>query len=296
MKKSFFAVLLILFISLCINAGIISFAQGINISQVSYQIFIDNKEIQLDSPIYIINDRTYVPLRELFELLDRKVEWRDGMICVIDKEENGLYPFEKDGLYGYKNKKDEVVIKPKYSYASSFHDGLAAIKGGKGSDGKYGFINEKEDKVIPCMYDQASNFSHGYALVAVSDISDNGGSMTEHTIFYFINKNGEKQFDKEFLLAYSFSEGRAAVLKEGYGAPLPPDGRTYNKWSYIGTDGNYVTEMTFDEALSFKNGYAYVKKDQKWGMIDWNFDFVIDCIYDNLEDVQEAAGQKNLLI
>ena len=89
-------------------------------------------------------------------------------------------------------------------------------------------------------------------------------------------------FDKEFILAKGFSEGYAVVLKNGYGAPVPPSVSEKNVWSYIDKTGEFVTDLEFEEAYDFCDGYAKVKVDGKWGMIDTNFNFIIPCQYDDI--------------
>lgn len=44
------------------------------------------------------------------------------------EEEVLLEAFEENGLYGYKDKAGNIVIKPKYQNVKDFSDGLAAVK------------------------------------------------------------------------------------------------------------------------------------------------------------------------
>ena len=41
------------------------------------RMFVNDEQIDLDVPAQLINDRTMVPLRAIFEALDAKVEWDD---------------------------------------------------------------------------------------------------------------------------------------------------------------------------------------------------------------------------
>ena len=59
-----------------------------------------------------------------------------------------LYPFQKDGKYGYINKTGDMVVPPMYEKADYFYDGLAAIK----SKGKIGFINSVNKIVVSTFY------------------------------------------------------------------------------------------------------------------------------------------------
>ena len=51
-------------------------------------------------------------------------------------------------------------------------------------------------------------------------------------------------------------------FKEGF-APIEKDG----KWGYINTKGEQAIECKFDGAGYFNEGFAVVKKDGKWGGI-----------------------------
>ncbi|PIE86305.1 MAG: hypothetical protein CSA05_01320 [Bacteroidia bacterium] len=124
----------------------------------------------------------------------------DGIAAVIDssgwkfinkKGKNLLTPFTfdngpdyfeedvarciEDDKIGFFNRKGEIVIQPKYTFATSFHEGLSAfcvdceivrrlehysVKGGK-----WGYMNKKGEEVIPPIFDGAGFFKEGKAKV-----------------------------------------------------------------------------------------------------------------------------------
>ena len=55
----------------------------------------------------------------------------------VSKAQDGLYPFEEKGKYGYINQSGKVIIQGQYSFADQFYDGLAVVK----DKGKKGFID-----------------------------------------------------------------------------------------------------------------------------------------------------------
>ena len=60
-----------------------------------------------------------------------------------------LTPFQnKEGKWGYKNKKGKVKIKPNYSSATKFAGNWAIVS----QKGKYGTIDKKDHPLIPVMY------------------------------------------------------------------------------------------------------------------------------------------------
>lgn len=137
----------------------------------------------------------------------------------------------------------------------------------------------------------AYNFSDGVALVSLA-------THTDENKWTYIDKQGNRLFDKEFELANSFSEGYAVVLKEGYAAPLPTE--VPRRWAYIDKTGEFVTKSDFEEAYDFKGGYAIVKNNGKYGVIDKGLNLVIpyeydDCMYTDDNEifyVQENESKK----
>jgi len=62
---------------------------------------------------------------------------------------DGLLLSNKQGKYGYINKKGEVVISPQFEDACSFSDGAAAVL----KDGKWGYIDTSGNFIIPPRFD-----------------------------------------------------------------------------------------------------------------------------------------------
>jgi hypothetical protein len=105
--------------------------------------------------------------------------------------------------YGFIDKKGQIVIQPKYKYASDFSDGLAAVS----DTNVYAFINSKGDIVLNNNYKFSWGFEEGLAAVELA----NGN-------YIHINKFGENVFNKEWDNAYNFQDGFAVVVnKEKYG-------------------------------------------------------------------------------
>jgi hypothetical protein len=67
------------------------------------------------------------------------------------------------GVYGYRDKRGNVVIQPAFDEASDFSDGLACVKLYK--DNKFGFINKTGNWVIAPTFDYSTEFVSGVAQV-----------------------------------------------------------------------------------------------------------------------------------
>ena len=282
--KKFTKTIAIIFLSVGIF-NIITYAGTIMNADISnVKIFINNVEEKFKNPIVLINNVTYVPLREINEKLNMTVNWdsENKAIMINDKQEV-LYPFETDdGMWGYKDNAGNVIVDPIYYWAEEFYDDRALVRKSPGGD--YGYINNKGNEVIQCKYFEAYSFSNGAALVYLAD-------YTDADMWSYIDKDGNLLFNKTFPLARSFKEEYAVVLKEGYGFPVPPEYDIQKKWAYINKNGEFASDMVFEEAEDFFNGYACVKNNGKWGILNKKFELVIPYQYDEIKIVGNAVGE-----
>ena len=78
-----------------------------------------------------------------------------------------------------------------------------------------------------------------------------------------LDVNTEPQFDATF----PYRDGLARVCKD-------------KKWGFIGTDGEVVIPLQYNEVGDFYEGLAYARINDKWGYIDKNNEVVITFQYD----------------
>jgi WG containing repeat len=160
---------------------------------------------------------------------------------------------DKD-LFGYINRKGEMVIKNQYKIAKSFSDDLAAVL----IEEKWGFINKKGEIVIQPIYDKVKEFDAGIAIVL------------QNKIWKYIDKKGADitnfpPSDKP----YDFSQGRA-IIREG------------EKVGIIDNKGKVIVKPEYEVIKPFENGFAKVRKFNRWGYINLEGKEVISCDYDNI--------------
>lgn len=168
---------------------------------------------------------------------------------------------KKDGKWGYKNKKGEIVIPFIYDWVDLFSEGRAGVK----KDGKYGYIDLDGNIVIPLIYDVTRRFREGRAVV------EKAGKWG------FIDVNGNTVIPFIYDWGNSFSDGRAQVKKDG-------------KYGFIDLDGNIVIPLIYDDTHPFREGRAGVKKAGKYGYIDLNGNTVIPFIYDDAGPFSEGRA------
>jgi len=95
-----------------------------------------------------------------------------------------LQKFTNDSRYiGFKNKKGDVVIQPKYYMAECFSEGCSsvAIK-----EGEFFFINEKDEKTIGKTYYFCQSFKDGIAKVVTNQINENPHKHSRWGVEYYI--------------------------------------------------------------------------------------------------------------
>ena len=131
-----------------------------------------------------------------------------------------------------------MLVKPRYNLAMAFSEGRAVVRVRVDSKSEiWGYIDTEAKEVIEPQYWQAWPFSNGLALVRVDD---KGSS--------YIDRNGKPAFDRWFDEAYSFSDGKAAVLER--------DAADRAHFGYIDTSGQMVIAPQFDVAGEFHAGIA----------------------------------------
>ncbi len=148
----------------------------------------------------------------------------------------------ENDLFGYINTDGEYVIEPQFEAAKSFSGNLAAAIQGK----KWGFINNSGKWIIQPEYDKVKDFISGYALVLKNDewnYIDSSNSILSTPV-------QEKYYD--------FNTDGVAFF------------RIEKKLGLLGTDGKLIIEPTYDVIKPFVDGYARVRNDDNWGMIDKN--------------------------
>ena len=210
--------------------------------------------------------------------------------------DNGLayvYFFD-EGVGGFINEKGELVIAPQFnSYITSFSNGLAHIE----KDGKHGFINESGKFVVPPKYDYAYDFT-SYGLAAVK-LDNKWG---------FINKIGDEILEPqyEFVWSNGFNNSGIAIVCNSWTAEMRyidkngdtvletegtifefNNGLAYDGEGYIDINGNRIVPGDFAITISswlqcnaetsfFDDGYAAVKVNGWWGVIDKKGNYMIE--------------------
>ena len=208
-----------------------------------------------------------------------------------------VYPYYKNGLWGFVDEKKNVLVQPQYSDAREFVYGLAAVQKNK----KWGAVNTRGKIIIPIQYDRILANDFGYyevttGLVEMDVMSGkkgiydtagklilpleysylSSGDFEEGSKLAHFTKNGKYGFmDRKckiivpavYDMVSGFEDGLATVQKNG-------------KTGFIDEKGTLVIPMIYGDAYSFSEGLAAVEKNGKWGWIDKKGKEVIPFKYD----------------
>ena len=228
-------------------------------------------------------------------IFDQAMPFKDGAAAVYIDGKSGFIGI--DGKY---------ILKPEYEEVKSFNNGAAAVL----KNGKWGYVDKAGKLFIKFEYDEAGDFINGQAVVVKDgkvgiidkqgkiiapflyvDIDEeiNGMRKAEKLVesksgtdnildrYVFINQLG-KECGRGYRDIKNFSEGYAAVLKDGY-------------WGYIDKTGNEIIELKYDKADDFRYGYAAIYIDEKWGVINKDGKNVVTPKYDFIDKYCEGMAR-----
>lgn len=205
--------------------------------------------------------------------------------CAPEKKpkEEPLFLYSESSLYGYINRSGEIIIEPQFAYATQFSEGLAFVET---TEGITGYIDIGGDFAFTLITTADIPIFMGL----VGDRFQDGVAVIMDSKYYLINRQGEKISD---------DYGALHGLRENYCAYSNQTRSMYTGhkevYSFLNSQGEPATEQEFAFADNFSNGYAAVAilnyagtemfnpdKDRLWGVINGEFELVIDYQYDNM--------------
>lgn len=205
-----------------------------------------------------------------------------GLIIVKDKN-NRYYLVDKTG---------KPVNSKTWEVIGQFSDGLALVK----ENNKWGYIDAQGNKVIDTKFDIGSGFTKGAAIVKLNNQ------------FFLINKKGEPVNSNKYDAAGTPDNGTFPVQKDSLTGLIDSKGNTLidfkksyssllymsedrvwalkeGKWGLLDKTGKAITEFIYDGAMSFKNGYAVVMLNDKYGIISKAGNLIVPAEYNSLGSI-----------
>ena len=291
-------------IAMLTTVAVIAYASGnttLTAHVVQFKIFVNGEEQNFESPVVMIDNRTYIPLREVGEVLGMNVEWcGDNQEISISspqetediKEWEALYRFEEDGLWGYKDAAGKIIVAPQFRRADEFSEGLAFVRGVEGREYQTGFIDAAGNLVIslPAVI-SAHRFSEGLAFVR-------GVEGREDQIGY-IDTTGNLVIPLPTVIsADRFSDGFALVrIREwDWDNEMPLTVGTPGPLIFIDRTGENVFGMEFGTAVRFVDGLARVGvSNRNWAFIDTTGENAFGMEFRHAQDFIDGYARVTLL-
>jgi hypothetical protein len=173
-----------------------------------------------------------------------------------------LIAAQLDGQWGYIDQEGEVVIDFHYDVAYPFHRGYAAVKKGD----LYYLIDVNDQYIFEEGYTELQRDGDAYFFVYNErmGIMDFDGTILANPVYDVIMH--------EDMLDAHYSDDLVRVSVNG-------------KFSFLNRDGDVkISAMEYQEASYFSHGYAKVKKNDLYGMMNTEGFLMIPCTYTELSD------------
>ena len=227
----------------------------------------------------LVNDKgkTVVPI--IYDSIDR-MGYNSGIYR--------LRLYNKYGLFNI-NGKDTGLI---YDYIVRSSDNLIRLQ----LDDKWGFINQNFEEVIPIIYERAWDFEDSFALVmedgewyflcymSEEEKQERKKEMKEHSWLYKLTNKIFNSFNNYVKIPVKEQISNRSLLGEHMSHFVRTKKGALYVHDYItARNESALVPIEIDKVTHFDdNGYAEVRKDGKYGLINADGEFVIPCIYDEL--------------
>ena len=214
------------------------------------------------------------------------------------KNDNYYITVNNEGLYGIINKDEEVLIENKYNYLEYTYGNYFIAYN---NENKLGVIDEYNNEIVGFKYDVLSKLENSNILQGkilnkniielYSKTMQNIGTF-EHAIV-LENKNYIEVFNGE-ISQYFDKDGKELtnkdVIKETELYAKEKDG----KYGFVDAKDNIKVECIYDGVTEFnKYGFAGIKQNGKWGVINKNGEIIQEPIYTlrDTETIPEFIGK-----
>lgn len=192
----------------------------------------------------------------------------------------GLAPAKMNGKYGYINREGQVIIDFQYDNESHFNKcGLARAK----KNNKFGFIDTFGNKILPIKFEKV----RGNRVDSVICAMDNDK-------WAFFSCDGEQLTDFEFeLITESYYDERNHTFFKSGPCRVVTSGKPY----YINSKFQKVIKPgTYEVAQPFRNDFAIVSSNEKYGIINTKGEVVIPLDFENISHPSRWSNKMDLFI
>lgn len=250
----------------------------------------DSKMGLIDNKGNIILDPIYKEIKDINIENNRVVLKKDRLFYIADLIGNPMSDeiyrdinifddaaiIHNGNKYGIMDIQGKVIIEPKYIGIEWGKGGLVTVYDDKG---KVGLVDALGNEVVEYKYDNIEPFTDGVACVRL-----NGK-------YGAINNKGE------IIIPIEHDEG-IGMFGDSISMCKVIDGK--KKWAMYDFKGDCLTEFKYDEMINLYKGFAIVRNDELYGVIDKNGQEVIPLEYSNLRFMghyfQGKINGKNVIL
>lgn len=173
----------------------------------------------------------------------------------IQDLKTALFPFSKNGEYGFMNEVGVTKIKPQFDQVSDFTEGMAVVS----SRGVFGIIDKIGRLLVPMNYDLISDFEGEFSIVQKKDR------------FGLINRSGFLILDIQFKDLGWFSESTLFFQNDS------------SLYGIMGVNGVVLVSPRFEELGELNQGFARATESGLQGILNAQFEYVIPPEYDDIK-------------
>lgn len=195
--------------------------------------------------------------------------------------------------YGVINKEGKQLIEEKYNYIEYLYDNYFIASD---ENGRLGILDDKATVKVETNHDSLQRIQNT-DLIQATLAEDGTTQIYSKTIEKICEmKNATIQVDEDFIKIYNDSETKYFSYegKELKNAEVYSKNKLFvaikdQKYGFVDKNGNVVVDYKYDKAYEFNQyGFATVKKDEKWGVINEQGQEVVAPTYE-IKDQKEPS-------
>ncbi|QJD84256.1 WG repeat-containing protein [Cohnella herbarum] len=205
----------------------------------------------------------------------------------LDLLEGGIVRLSRNGKYGLREASGKQIIPLKYDLIGDFREGLALVANRVNNKPKYGYIDRSGKLVIPIQYEDVREFKFGYAAVC-----KNGkwGIINKRgKVIIPLKYNNIGSYDESlFTFAQTSSKVSSRVINDPFKTQVVDANGKYHNVEWGAADirtGKVKIAAQYDYFWEFTNGYAWVVKNNRKGIIDRSGRISVPIQYHGIEDL-----------
>ncbi|RNA62669.1 WG repeat-containing protein [Chryseobacterium nematophagum] len=203
------------------------------------------------------------------------------LLFSLDLKGQELINFSQDTLWGYKDKMNNIIIKPQYQYAKKFIENYAVVS----KNDSVGIIDKKNNVIIPFKYNYLQylgddKFMFGYRTKYLGEydmgIMDKNSTIIIPAQFYYIEKRNT---------FYKVTKNIDTILETGESGDLRSIKSLHGIYDI---NGREIISCDYDYIRELKEELFILQKDGLEALCNYKGKALTDFIYFSIGDYVEG--------